>query len=171
MIGRLAVVLAMLAVTACSTRNGGEGLLAIAGAGASDRPDEFLVLPRKPLELPPDLAALPAPTPGQGNLADLTPIPDARVALGGNPEGGTVGPGDAALVAATRRYGVAGGIRQVLAAEDAEWRRTNRGRLLERLLLRNDESVVYRRVILEPYPELVRLRQQGVRTPAAPPGE
>ena len=35
---------------------------------SSNGPDEFLVQPVKPLQLPPDIAALPPPTPGGSNL-------------------------------------------------------------------------------------------------------
>ena len=52
----------------------------------SEGPDEFAILPAKPLEVPEDLAALPEPTPGGSNLTDPTPFADAAVAMGGNPE-------------------------------------------------------------------------------------
>ncbi len=174
---RLAALAALIGLAACTGHTGktpgqeaGPTIAERLGNSArTNRPDEFLVLPKRPLEMPEDLASLPQPTPGQGNRTDLTPIADSRVALGGSPAGGSVGAGDAALVASASRYGVAPNIRATLASEDEVWRSENRGRLLERLFRQNDQSVVYRRVILDPYPELLRLRGLGLRTPAAPP--
>ena len=68
-------------------------LLTLAVAGCSNAslrnlqppgpgPDEFSVLPVKPLTQPKDYAFLPAPTPGGGNLTDPNPKADAVVALG-----------------------------------------------------------------------------------------
>ena len=49
-----------------------------------DGPDEFMILPNKPLQQPDDFAALPAPTPGGANRVDQEPLVDATAALGGN---------------------------------------------------------------------------------------
>ena len=67
------------------------------------------------------------------------------------------------------RFGVAGDIRQVLAAEDLEYRRQNNGRILERLANVNVYYDAYRPISLDRYAELARLRRAGIRTPAAPP--
>ena len=48
---------------------------------SDDGPEEFAIVPSKPLELPPDLAALPAPTPGGSNITDQNPDADAVAAL------------------------------------------------------------------------------------------
>ena len=108
--------------------------LAFAAAGCSDiglrhlqapgpGPDEFSVLPVKPLTQPKDYAFLPAPTPGGGNLTDPNPKAEAVAALGGNAAAlnpNTAIPStDAALVTATSRYGVPANARQVVNAEDA----------------------------------------------------
>lgn len=45
-------------------------------------PDEFLVLPNKPLEAPANYAELPTPTPGGANRTDRNPQSEAIVALG-----------------------------------------------------------------------------------------
>lgn len=75
----------------------GAAMLTLAGCGSGDEPrlmnvrsttqgpDEFGILPPKPLQMPTDLAALPPPTPGGANLTDPTPFSDAIVALGGRP--------------------------------------------------------------------------------------
>ena len=69
----------VLALSACA----GDGRLM--NLVSDDGPEEFAILPTKPLELPPDLAALPDPTPGGSNITDQTPDADAVAALGGNP--------------------------------------------------------------------------------------
>ena len=55
-------------------------------AGSREGPDEFLVVPAKPLETPPKPGDLPPPAPGGTNRADPTPEADAVAALGGRPQ-------------------------------------------------------------------------------------
>lgn len=86
-------------------------------------PDEFAILPTRSLAMPPDLAVLPAPTPGGANITDPNPAGDAVAALGGNParladQG--IGAADQALVAQAGRAGTDPQIRQTLAQSDAE---------------------------------------------------
>lgn len=130
-------------------------------------PDEFAILPTKPLQAPPDFAALPAPTPGGTNLVDPTPRADAVAALGGGREARSTG--DAALVAHATRFGVAPDIRPALAAEDLEFRRANDGRVLERVFNVNVYFDAYEPLELDQHQELERFRAAGVPTPAAPP--
>lgn len=157
-------------------------LLVLAACGSSDEPnllnisqpraegpDEFAILPAKPLDMPQDMAALPEPTPGGTNLTDPTPFADAALALGGNPEALTRRSGDGALVAYAGRYGVDPDIRAELAAADLEFRRRNDGRLLERLFNVNVYFQAYEPFALDRYAELERLRRAGIRTSAAPP--
>ena len=159
---------ASVALSACGRSGSEQSPLERLNASAVTAPDEFKVLPRKPLELPDDLAALPAPAPGQGNRTDLTPIRDLEVALSGR-EGRSAATGsDAAVVRAASANGITPGIRDILAAEDEEWRRNNKGRLLERLLLRNQEGITYRAMILDARAELRRMRALGVRVPQLP---
>jgi hypothetical protein len=137
---------------------------------ATQGPDEFGILPPKPLDLPEDLAALPAPTPGGVNRTDPTPLEDAVVALGGNPDAGSRIPsGDSALYSHAARFGVESNIRATLATEDLEYRRTNNGRLLERLLDVNVYFRAYRRQSLDQQAELAYWRARGLPTPSAPP--
>ena len=70
-------------------------------------PDEFSILPTKPLQEPPSYQALPAPTPGGKNITDPTPHEDAVAALGGQLRNTGLRGGEGALVAAASRYGVA----------------------------------------------------------------
>lgn len=142
--------------------------------GAGQRsPDEFQVLPGKPLEMPENLAALPAPTPGGTNRTDPTPHADAVAALGGNPasvaRGGDLPGADGPLVAHASRYGVVGNIRQTLAAEDLDYRRQNDGRLLERWFNVNVYYRAYGRQSLDQHAELERWRRAGARNVGAPP--
>ena len=138
---------------------------------ATNGPDEFAILPPKALELPEDLTALPEPTPGGTNRTDQDPFGTAIVALGGTPmvTDGTRPVGDAALLAYTGRLGLDANIRATLAAEDLHHRRTNNGRLLERLFAVNVYFTAYAAQALDQQAELARWRQAGVRTPSAPP--
>jgi len=130
-------------------------------------PDEFAVLPGKPLEMPQDFAELPPPQPGAPNRTDPTPQADAIAALGGNPAGGVRG--DAGLMTHVTRFGSAPDIRQTLAAEDLEFRRRNDGRLLERLANTNVYYKAYSVQSLDQERELDYWRRRGVRNVSAPP--
>ncbi len=136
-------------------------------------PDEFLVMPVKPLSQPANYKELPTPTPGGVNLVDENPRADAVVALGGrasalNPEGGIPG-SDGALVTAASRYGVTPDIREALAQSDAEFRR-KQSRLSNIKLFPVDRyNQAYRNEALDPYNEEWRFRNAGIATPTAPP--
>lgn len=165
-----AALLAVLLAAGCES--GGEPeLLNLRAEGRG--PDEFAIVPNKPLQSPPDFAALPAPTPGAGNLTDPTPEADAVAALGGSPAAVRRGGGvrDPGLVDYVTRFGVQPGIRQDLAAADLEYRRRHRGLLFERMFSMNTYFNAYEPYSLDQYQELERFRAAGVRTPAAPPPE
>ena len=162
------------------------GLSGLAGCSSTDEPrlmnigtdvrgpDEFAIVPTRPLEMPASLAELPQPTPGGLNRADPVPRADAVAALGGNPAllGTAAAPAaDQALVSRATRFGTEAAIRDRLAAEDLEFRRRNQGRLLERLFNVNVYQRAYRPMALDRYAELERWRRAGVRTPGAPPPE
>lgn len=165
------IILVLLAVgmmAGCS-RNSEPKLLNV--ASSTDGPDEFAIIPNKPLEAPESFTDLPAPTPGGANRVDATPADDAIAALGGKPEvvSRGISRGDAGLVNHASRYGRDAAIRQQLAASDLEFRRRNNGRILERAFNVNVYFRAYRRMSLDQYAELERFRRAGVRTPAAPP--
>lgn len=151
-------------VSGCARNASGPDLMSFP---ASDGPDEFLTLPTKPLQSPPDYASLPTPTPGGVNLVDPTPRADAIAALGGRSRAGSTG--DTALLSYTTRFGVAGDIRPALAASDLEFRRANDGLLLERMFNVNLYYDSYAPQSLDRHRELERFRAAGVPTPAAPP--
>lgn len=170
MIGRGTLALSVCAVllAACSSDKEPKLLNVRSAQG----PDEFSILPTKPLQAPSDFKTLPPPTPGGANLTDPTPDADAVAALGGNPAALTRAgiPGaDAALMAQAGRNGIQPDIRNQLAVADLEFRRKNDGRLLERLFSVNVYFKAYRNQSLDQYAELARLRRLGVKTPAAPP--
>lgn len=159
----LLLLAATLLVSACA--RGEPRLLNVRKADRT--PDEFSVLPSRPLEQPPSYATLPPPLPGAPNRTDRSPEAEALAALGG-----TAGAGlgaDGALVAAVTRYGVAADIRGRLAREDLAYRRANDGRVLDRVLNRNIYFRAYAPQALDQHGELERLRRAGVRTVAAPP--
>jgi hypothetical protein len=134
-------------------------------------PDEFAILPNKPLQEPTSFTELPKPTLGQSNLGDSTPLRDAVAILGGSPQrlNSDGRAGDNAVLAHAGRYGTDANIRSALAASDLEFRQVNRGLLLERAANVNVYFRAYAKQALDQHAELARLRGAGVRTPAAPP--
>lgn len=139
-------------------------------APTDNGPEEFAVLPVKPLEIPDSLSALPAPTPGGGNRVDPNPKADAIAALGGRVSSSSGIPaGDSALVAQSSRYGVPSDIRETLAAEDLAFRK-RASRFTRFRLGRVDRYVgAYRRQSLDAHAEVDRFRRLGTYVPSAPP--
>lgn len=164
------ILIAAVALTACGKRGDDVRLTRFTDGG--NGPDEFSILPGKPLQNPADYAALPAPAPGQANLTDATPMADGVAALGGNPAAlvpGAPSASDGALLAHSGRYGSQPGIRQTLAVEDADVRRRH-GRINILNIGRNDDYTdSYKRQWLDSQSESVRLRARGVKTPSSPP--
>lgn len=159
-------VAAMVTLAAC----GGDKAPQLMNLRSGQGPDEFAIVPPKPLEMPENLADLPEPTPGGFNRTDQNPEADAAIALGGKPgAAGGIPAGDSALYAHAARFGVDGGIRATLASEDLDWRRDNNGRILERLFNVNVYYKAYRKQRLDQQAELARWRALGVRTSSAPP--
>ena len=135
------------------------------------QPEEFSIVPNKPLEQPESLAALPTPTPGNGNRADQTPLQDAVAVMGGNParlNATGVPSSDGALINRASRFGREDGVREQLASEDKAFRK-RRGRFTWAIVPTDEYGRVYRREALNPYQWLQRYRAAGARTPSAPP--
>lgn len=160
----IALLLGLSLLAACG---GDSGLRDLRSSG--NGPDEFSVLPQRPLEVPAELT-LPEPTPGGANLTDPTPVADGVAALGGNLDAtrrGGVPAADAGLVAGVGRYGVDPAIRATLAGEDAAFR-ARAGRFS--LFRRADRYFrAYANQALDAYAELDRLRAAGIPGPSAPP--
>lgn len=134
-------------------------------------PDEFAILPTRALSMPPDLAVLPAPTPGGANITDPNPQGDAVAALGGNParladQG--IGAADQALVAHAGRAGTDPQIRQRLAQADADWRARNGRRPLERVFGTPVYQRAYAPMALDAAAEQQRWQRAGAITSTAP---
>ncbi|WP_425099248.1 DUF3035 domain-containing protein [Tropicibacter sp. S64] len=138
----------------------------------SGKPEEFAIVPAKPLEQPENYTALPAPTPGGANRTDQTPLKDAVAVLGGNPNrvdpGAGVPAADTAIISRASRFGRDGSIRESLAAEDLAFRK-RRSLFTWSIIPRDEYYIAYRRQALDPYLWLERYRAAGARTPAAPP--
>ena len=162
----LAVMATAVLLSACGGSDEPARLMNLRPQG--DGPDEFAILPTKPLQMPADFATLPEPQPGAANLVDPHPLDDAVLALGGRPGAGTT---DGALVAAAGRNGTTPGIREQLAAEDAEFRSRQKPKLLERLFGRSTYHSAYSNQATRPRAELEEWRRTGARTPAVPPVE
>ena len=78
---------------------------------------------------------MPTPNASGINRADQRPIEDGVIALGGSAtrlNANTVSTSEAALINAAGRHGVTADIRNIVAAEDAEFRKRNKGKVLER---------------------------------------
>lgn len=167
-LGITIMLVGAISVAGCS--NKGLRLIQAPGPG----PDEFLILPVKPLTAPTDYSSLPAPNPGGANLVDQTPTTDAVVALGGRAAAtvpGGVPASESALIAATTRYGVEPDVRETLAEADAKFRKRQRRMTRIRLALVDRYEQAYRRQSLAPYPEAERYRRAGADTPSSPPAK
>lgn len=164
-IGAAALIVAAGVLAGCA-EGGFAGALRSAGVGAA--PDEFLVLPTKPLEMPADMAALPPPTPGAVNRVDPQPEAEAVAALTGRPAAAGSAPAGTLIA---RAGPVDPQIRARLRSEDAAYRDENRGLLLERIADDNPDWSIYENMRLNADAEFQRLRARGVRVPAAPPAE
>jgi hypothetical protein len=162
-------VLALGALAACGGRDG-----TLRDLRSFDRsPEEFAIVPNKPLELPEGAIDLPPPTPGGANRTDLTPKADAVASLGGNPaatvaRGTAIPSGDAALVSTVSRFGRDGDIRAELAATDLEFRK-RKSLFTWSVVPRDDYAAAYSAQTLDPYLWLEAYRRAGLRTPTAPP--
>lgn len=155
-----------VAVAGCSNK----GLRDLRAPGTG--PDEFMILPSKPLTQPTDYAVLPPPTPGGGNLTDQHPDQDAVAALGGRPEALNatgVPASDGALVAAASRKGVQSNIRVSLAQQDADFRKRQSRMTRIRLFPVDRYSQAYRKQALSPFDQAQRFRNAGAGTPTSPP--
>ncbi len=139
--------------------------------GDGDGPDEFLVLPGKPLQQPESFSVLPTPTPGGSNITDATPLQDGVTALGGrlsDPNAG-IPAGDGAVVRHASRFGTDPAVREKLAEEDAAFRK-RRARFTQIRLFRVDRYYeAYDKQDIDPHKVNTAYERAGVKTPTAPP--
>jgi len=164
------ILLTASVIAGCGGRNDDVTLTRL--RNTSNGPDEFSIIPGKPLQTPEDYAALPQPTPGAANLTDQNPLADGVIALGGNPavvNSSAPAASNGALVNHANRFGAAPDVRQTLAREDKETRKSYGNVNVLRILPGDDYVQAYRREWLDAYAEEQRLRNRGVITPASPP--
>ena len=169
-LSRVLMVILALALSACANKD--KPLTRIKKTG--NGPDEFTIIPGKPLQAPESYAALPTPTPGGSNLTDQYPLSDGVAALGGNTAAlasAGIPSSDAGLVRHAGRYGVTPGIRQTLSAEDKQTRRRHGRVNILRIGPIDDYTSAYRRQWLDSDAEFRRLRRAGIPVPSAPPEE
>ena len=171
---RAIIILALVALTACGSRQDVSDQTTSLRElrNPTGTPEEFSIVPAKPLQAPENFTELPQPTPGGTNRTDQTPLKDAVAALGGTPgrldaQSG-VGAGDQALVARVSRFGRSPGIREELAAADLAFRK-RRSIFNWRLIPTDVYNRVYSDQILDSYRALETARRAGVLTPSAPP--
>jgi hypothetical protein len=167
------MVVSVAGLSACATNEErGTGLRDLTTSQSG--PDEFGILPSKPLQEPENYSALPPPTPGAANLVDQNPLADGVAAFGGNPARLTpqgVPASDAALVQYASRNGVAPNIRETLAKQDAAFRKGKARFTKIRLVKQDFYAKIYKRETLNPYRALNAFRRAGAQTPTAPPKE
>lgn len=165
-----AIILGLAAVVGgCS---GNKGLIQLHSTGRG--PEEFSVMPVKPLTEPANYTSLPAPTPGGINLVDTDPRAEAITALGGRASAQSaqgVSSSDVALVNQASRYGVPANTRVALSETDAEFRKRRSKAFFSRLKLgRFDHyNEAYKGEAVDPYFESQRFRTGGALTPSSPP--
>jgi hypothetical protein len=166
---RLIVLTALLPLALAACSNQGLRDLRTNTGG----PDEFMIQPVKPLEAPDSYNSLPAPTPGQANLADRSAISEGIAAFGGQQEAlaGTIPAADAGLVQHASRFGVDVDIRADLAEADAAFRKRKARFTQFRIVPVDRYNQAYRRQALDQAAEARRWRRAGARTPSAPPAE
>ena len=166
----LVAIVALAGVASCAVVDRDRPLRDL--SNNSGEPEEFAIVPNKPLVQPQSYAQLPPPTPGGANRTDQTPKADAVAVLGGNPArlaaGQGVPAGDTALIARASRFGRDSEIRQDLAQKDAAFRRS-KSIFNWSIVPDDDYNRVYKPQTLDPYRWLRVYRQAGARTPTAPP--
>lgn len=146
-------------------------------------PDEFRVIARKPLQLPPS-ATLPEPTPGAPSPLEPDPNQDAIVALLGTSDtvvtsvpGGDPSEGEQLLLRAANTAAANREIRTQLeedtrqAAAEAEDGPYQPPSLLELLSLDGDEEGPDPDTLIDPITESQRLQRAGVASPNDPRAE
>lgn len=168
-LGAIIVLGTALTLSACADK----GLRDLSTSSNSAGPDEFMILPAKPLTQPQDYAVLPAPTPGGSNLTDQNPRGDAVANVGGRASAlertGAIPASDGALVTYASRNGVPSNIREDLAQQDAEFRKRQSRLTRVRLFSVDRYNQAYRRYALNPFSISRGSAVRGIDTPAHPP--
>ncbi|MGF1552543.1 MAG: DUF3035 domain-containing protein [Paracoccaceae bacterium] len=172
---RIAPLLAALVLAGCDQI--GDPLTALGARPPS--PDEFKVIARAPLVVPPSArqggAALPRPEPGQRSPLEPDPRGAARAALlGGGASGGTAGasrPAERALLAAAAE-GAEADIRATLGADAEAQRRREEENYTPPTVFElfgfGDPDAPDPETLVDPVAESRRLQREGVPAPSDP---
>lgn len=164
-------LLAGAALLAGCTYNSSKGSLGDQLGFSVPPPDEFMVIARAPLELPPNFN-LPAPQPGVPSPRMPNPDAEARASLFGSAatsrQEATPGVGEQALLSGAGATGANDSIRTELEAEQARSGERRFG-LTSFLGIPIPASLDEPDETLQSQEETERLREQGAPTPTAPP--
>jgi len=157
----------ILSITALSVTTACSGTKEKLGLGRKT-PDEFAVIKRAPLEIPPDLRALPVPNKGAPRPQEATAQETAQQTLFGTAKSQQAQTGDRLeqkILSQTGANDTTPNIRQVID-EEAEKYATGEQAVIDKLLKR-------KRTVpgstLDARDELERLKEQAVPTPNVPP--
>ncbi|MEM9735423.1 MAG: DUF3035 domain-containing protein [Pseudomonadota bacterium] len=167
---RLSLVAALIGLTACDTIGNPIDALSEKRRG----PDEFAVISRAPLAMPPS-AQLPTPTPGAASPLDPQPQQAAILALTGGASvpatrAATTSTGEAVLLSSANAAAASSEIRvqleqdRITAAENEPYEPPS---ILE-LISGGDENAVDEATLLDPNDESRRLQSAGINAPVNP---
>jgi hypothetical protein len=167
----LAALAAATAGCEIGSQNAGGGSFRETIGLAAPPPDEFLVVSRAPLQIPPDLRALPTPQPGAPSRVEINPLAKAQAALAGAGASGSApapSRGEEGLLAAIGAAEADPAIREALAAQPVEGqRRFGLTTFLGRTIDQSPPGTPSER--LDPREEAERLRREGLASPVPPP--
>lgn len=150
---------ALVSLIACSKNSNSKG------------PDEFLVIPTKPLIMPDNYSNIPLPILGMINRVQYEPRKDILRAFGGNPNlsaSKKIKSNEIALLRVTTRRGVDQNIRKKLQTEDLALRKSHPLKVLERIAGKSNKSIAYKGSVLDIELELKRLRKLGIPVTTRP---
>jgi len=182
---RWAIPVAALALAACTVGSDGQGGGFRQAVGLDvPPPDPFLTVSRAPLQLPPDMTALPPPRPGAPSrvepnagaaaLAALAPPPPAEPAAAASVAVASRAPapraptaGETALLSAAGADRADPDVRRRIVAETPQPERRFALDSLFGVRIQQDPDAAPQR--LDPREESRRLRQEGVTAPVPPP--
>ncbi|MFV0475269.1 MAG: DUF3035 domain-containing protein [Pikeienuella sp.] len=168
-----AALLGGAALVAGCTYNSSKGSLGDQLGFSVPPPDEFMVIARAPLEMPPDFS-LPTPQPGAPSPRMPNPNADARASLFGSSaaqqQAGGAGVGEQALLAGAGAQNADPSIRGQLEAEQ-EGEGGRRFGLTSLFGIPVPANIDEPESTLQSQEENERLRREGLQTPASPPIE
>lgn len=158
-------------ISGCTIGSEGDGLGERLGITAQS-PDEFLIIARKPLELPPSFT-LPTPQPGAPSRVAENPLTKAQTALLQTPERprlAAASTGERALLSGAGAAGDNSAIREALADEGLPEGERKFG-LTSLFGYQIPADISEADSVLKSREEEELLKSHGLRTPAAPPIE